>query len=219
MRILLAEDNELLGKGLKRALLREAYQVDWFLDGRQALHALQIDEFSLAVLDLNLPSMDGLEIISQLRRQKNNIPILILTARDTLSDRIKGLDVGADDYLVKPFAIRELLARIRALSRRHYNIVDPHIKIGRVRVNPSNQDVFLDDEAVTLSRREFAVLMEFVNHNKQILTRHKLEDILYGWDGEIESNAIEVHIHHLRKKLYPQLITTLRGVGYRLNTH
>lgn len=218
MRILLAEDNELLGKGIKRALLRETYQVDWFLDGQQALHALQIDDFSLAILDLNLPSMDGLEIIAQLRKNQNNIPILILTARDTLSDRIKGLDVGADDYLVKPFAITELLARIRALSRRHYNIVDPHIQIGRVRLNPSNQDVFLDDQPVKLSRREFAVLMEFVNHNKQVLTRRKLEDILYGWDGEIESNAIEVHIHHLRKKLYPQLITTLRGIGYRLNT-
>jgi len=216
MRILLVEDDELLGSGLKRALSREAYHVDWLLDGKEALQALQTDEFALAILDLSLPGLDGLDIIKQVRKAKNSVPILVLTARDTLDDKIKGLDFGADDYLVKPFAFTELIARIRALNRRHYNLVGPDIELGRVTINPNTSEVTLDKNPVQLSRREFSVLMEFANHKGQVLSRSKLEDVLYGWGDEIESNAIEVHIHNLRKKLYPELIKTSRGFGYSL---
>jgi len=216
MRILLVEDDELLGSGLKRALTREAYHVDWLLDGKEALQALQTDEFALVILDLTLPGLDGLDIIQHVRRAKNAVPILVLTARDTLDDKIKGLDLGADDYLVKPFAFTELIARIRALNRRHYNLTDPIIRLGRVTINPNSTEVTLDQKSVKLSRREYALLMEFVNHKEQVLSRSKLEDILYGWGDEVESNAIEVHIHNLRKKLYPELIKTSRGFGYSL---
>lgn len=216
MRLLLAEDDQLLGDGLKRALSREAYQVDWLLDGQQALQALQTEEFALVILDLNLPGIDGLEIIKQVRQAKNNVPILVLTARDTLQDKIKGLDLGADDYIVKPFALSELMARIRALSRRHFAIVNPRIQHDRLSIDPNSQEVFLDQQPVDLSRREFALLMALINHKGQVLSRRQLEDVLYGWDGEVESNALEVHIHHLRKKLYPKLIKTRRGIGYTL---
>jgi len=216
MRILLVEDDELLGNGLKRALSRESYLVDWLLDGKQALQALQTDEFSLVILDLTLPGMDGLDIIKNLRKAKNEIPILVLTARDSLTDKVSGLDLGADDYLVKPFELSELVARIRALSRRHYNHIDPHIELGRISINPNNNEVFLEGIPIHLSRREYALLMEFVNHKQQILSRAKLETVLYGWDEDVESNAIEVHIHNLRKKLYPELIKTRRGIGYSL---
>lgn len=217
MRILLVEDDELLGSGLKRALLRENYQVDWLLEGQQALQAMQTDEFCLVILDLTLPGIDGLEIIKTVRKEKNEVPILVLTARDSLNDKVTGLDMGADDYLAKPFALTELVARIRALSRRHYNHIDPNIEMGRLSINPNKNEVLLDQSQVNLSRREFSLLMEFVNHKGQILNRSKLENVLYGWDEEVESNAIEVHIHNLRKKLYSDLIKTRRGVGYILN--
>jgi len=216
MRILLVEDDELLGNGLKRALMRENYLVDWLLDGKQALQALQTDEFALAILDLTLPGLDGLDVIKALRKEKNAVPILVLTARDSLSDKVKGLDLGADDYLAKPFELSELVARIRAINRRHYNNIDPNIELGRLSINPNNKEAFLDQKPIHLSRREFALLMEFVNHKGQILNRAKLENILYGWDEEVESNAIEVHIHNLRKKFYPELIKTRRGIGYIL---
>jgi two-component system response regulator QseB len=215
MRILLVEDDDLLGNGIKKSLTREGYQVDWLMDGKQGLAALKSDSFDLLLLDLGLPGMGGLELLSTIRKQHNPTPVLILTARDTLDEKIEGLDTGADDYLVKPFEMAELKARMRALSRRQHGHSEPTIEYGRVHVNPASMEVKLDGELVDLGRREFTLLMEFINHPGQILSRVKLEDVVYGWDGDVESNSIEVHIHHLRKKLYPEFIKTVRGMGYK----
>ena len=215
MRILLVEDDDLLGNGIKKSLTREGYQVDWLMDGKQGLAALKSDTFDLLLLDLGLPGMGGLELLSAIRKQHNSTPVLILTARDTLDDKIEGLDSGADDYLVKPFEMAELKARMRALSRRQHGHSEPTIEYGRIHVNPASMEVKLDGELVELGRREFTLLMEFINHPGQILSRVKLEDVVYGWDGDVESNSIEVHIHHLRKKLYPEFIKTVRGMGYK----
>jgi len=217
MRILLVEDDELLGSGLKRALTRDNYLVDWLIDGKQALQAIQTDEFALVILDLTLPGLDGLDIINQVRKSKSKVPILVLTARDSIDDKVKGLDLGADDYLVKPFELTELMARLRALSRRHYNQIDPNIELGRITINPNTKEVLLDQKQVILSRREYALLIEFVNHKDQVLTRVQLENVIYGWDEEVESNVIEVHVHMLRKKLYSKLIKNRRGIGYFLD--
>ena len=215
MRVLLVEDDDLLGKGIKKSLTREGYQVDWLMDGKQGLAALQTENFDLLLLDLNLPGMGGLELLSAIRKQQLNTPVLILTANDSLDDKIQGLDLGADDYLPKPFEIAELKARMRALSRRHHGHSEPTIDFGRLNINPASMQVTLDGNDLSLGRREFTLLMEFVNHPGQILSRAKLEDVVYGWDGDVESNSIEVHIHHLRKKIYPEFIKTVRGMGYK----
>jgi len=215
MRILLVEDDDLLGSGIKKSLTREGYQVDWLMDGKQGLAALKTDSFDLLLLDLNLPGMAGLDLLTALRKQQDHTPVLILTASDTLDDKITGLDTGADDYLVKPFEMAELKARMRALARRHHGHNEPTITFGRIQVNPASMEVKLDNNDVVLGRREFTLLMEFINHPGQVLSRVKLEDVVYGWDGDVESNSIEVHIHHLRKKLYPELIKTVRGMGYK----
>ncbi len=215
MRILLVEDDDLLGNGIKKSLTREGYQVDWLTDGKQGLTALKTDNFEIVLLDLGLPGMGGLELLSAIRKQHNPTPVLILTARDSLDDKIAGLDSGADDYLVKPFEMAELKARMRALSRRQHGHSEPTIEYGRIHVNPANMEVKLDGKEVVLGRREFTLLMEFINHPGQVLSRVKLEDVVYGWDGDVESNSIEVHIHHLRKKLYPEFIKTVRGMGYK----
>ncbi|MEH6347646.1 MAG: response regulator transcription factor [Bermanella sp.] len=215
MRILLVEDDDLLGNGIKKSLTREGYQVDWLMDGKQGLAALKTETFDLVLLDLNLPGMGGLDLLDTIRKQQNQTPVLILTASDTLDEKIAGLDTGADDYLVKPFEMAELKARMRALSRRQHGHAEPNIEYGRLQVNPASMQVQLDGEEVVLGRREFTLLMEFVNHPGQILSRAKLEDVVYGWDGDVESNSIEVHIHHLRKKLYPEFIKTVRGMGYK----
>jgi len=215
MRILLVEDDDLLGKGIKKSLTRDGYQVDWLMDGEMGLAALDTDKFDLVLLDLTLPGMGGLELLAALRSKHNQTPVLILTARDTLDDKIVGLDTGADDYLVKPFEMAELKARMRALSRRQHGHAEPVIEYGRIQVNPATMEVQLDGKEVALGRREFTLLLEFLNHPGQILSRVKLEDVVYGWDGDVESNSIEVHIHHLRKKLYPEFIKTVRGMGYK----
>ncbi len=215
MRILLVEDDDLLGNGIKKSLTREGYQVDWLTDGKQGLAALKTDTFDILLLDLGLPGMGGLELLSAIRKQHNPTPVLILTARDSLDDKIAGLDSGADDYLVKPFEMAELKARMRALSRRQHGHSEPTIEYGRIHVNPASMEVKMDGKEVELGRREFTLLMEFINHPGQILSRMKLEDVVYGWDGDVESNSIEVHIHHLRKKLYPEFIKTVRGMGYK----
>ena len=215
MRILLVEDDDLLGNGIKKSLTREGYQVDWLMDGKQGLAALKTETFDLLLLDLGLPGMGGLELLNAIRKQHNATPVLILTARDSLDDKIEGLDSGADDYLVKPFEMAELKARMRALSRRQHGHSEPTIEYGRIHVNPASMEVTLDGKGIELGRREFTLLMEFINHPGQILSRVKLEDVVYGWDGDVESNSIEVHIHHLRKKLYPEFIKTVRGMGYK----
>ena len=214
MRILLVEDDEALGEGIRVALKPEGYTVDWARDGASALHALTHEDFGLAVLDLGLPRMDGLEVLQRLRAGANAIPVLVLTARDSTADRIAGLDAGADDYLVKPFDVDELKARIRALLRRSFSRAQPVLEYREVSLDPVAQQVSYRGQPVALQRKEFLLLHELLAQPGRVLTRDRLQQVLYGWDEEAESNALEVHIHHLRKKLFPELIRTVRGVGY-----
>jgi two-component system response regulator QseB len=214
MRILLVEDDEALGEGIRVALKPEGYTVDWARDGASALHALTHEDFGLAVLDLGLPRMDGLEVLQRLRAAANAIPVLVLTARDSTADRIAGLDAGADDYLVKPFDVDELKARIRALLRRSFSRAQPVLEYREVSLDPVAQQVSYRGQPVVLQRKEFLLLHELLAQPGRVLTRDRLQQVLYGWDEEAESNALEVHIHHLRKKLFPELIRTVRGVGY-----
>ena len=218
MRLLLVEDDSALGEGIRVALKPEGYTVDWLQDGRSALHALTHETFDLAVLDLGLPDMDGLEVLRRLRERQQSVPVLVLTARDATSDRIQGLDAGADDYMVKPFEVGELTARLRALLRRSFGRPQPVLEHGGVRLDPVSQEVSCRGEVVTLQRKEFLLLHQLMSQPGRVLTRDRLEEVLYGWsESAAESNALEVHIHHLRRKLYPELIRTVRGVGYRID--
>lgn len=214
MRILLVEDDAGLGQGIRTALKPEGYTVDWLRDGRSALHALTHESFDLAVLDLGLPRMDGLEVLRQLRAAANPVPVLVLTARDATADRIAGLDAGADDYLIKPFDVSELKARLRALLRRSFNRPQPALEYDGISLDPASQTVTWRGQPVSLQRKEFILLHELIAQPGRVLTRDKLQQVLYGWGEEVESNAIEVHIHHLRRKFTPELIRTVRGVGY-----
>ena len=214
MRILLVEDDAGLGEGIRTALKPEGYTVDWLRDGRSALHALTHESFDLAVLDLGLPRLDGLEVLRQLRAAANPVPVLVLTARDATADRIAGLDAGADDYLIKPFDVSELKARLRALLRRSFNRPQPALEYDGISLDPASQTVTWQGRPVSLQRKEFILLHELIAQPGRVLTRDKLQQVLYGWGEEVESNAIEVHIHHLRKKFAPELIRTVRGVGY-----
>ena len=218
MRLLLVEDDPALGEGIRVALKPEGYTVDWVQDGRSALHALTHERFDLAILDLGLPDMDGLDVLRRLRERQQAVPVLVLTARDATSDRIQGLDAGADDYLIKPFEVGELTARLRALLRRSFGRPQPVLEHGGVRLDPVSQDVSCRGEVVTLQRKEFLLLHQLMSQPGRVLTRDRLEEVLYGWsESAAESNALEVHIHHLRRKLYPELIRTVRGVGYRID--
>lgn len=218
MRLLLVEDDPALGEGIRVALKPEGYTVDWVQDGRSALHALTHERFDLAILDLGLPDMDGLDVLRRLRERQQAVPVLVLTARDATGDRIQGLDAGADDYLIKPFEVGELTARLRALLRRSFGRPQPVLEHGGVRLDPVSQDVSCRGEVVTLQRKEFLLLHQLMSQPGRVLTRDRLEEVLYGWsESAAESNALEVHIHHLRRKLYPELIRTVRGVGYRID--
>ena len=218
MRLLLVEDDPALGEGIRVALKPEGYTVDWVQDGRSALHALTHERFDLAILDLGLPDMDGLDVLRRLRERQQAVPVLVLTARDATSDRIQGLNAGADDYLIKPFEVGELTARLRALLRRSFGRPQPVLEHGGVRLDPVSQEVSCRGEVVTLQRKEFLLLHQLMSQPGRVLTRDRLEEVLYGWsESAAESNALEVHIHHLRRKLYPELIRTVRGVGYRID--
>ena len=217
MRLLLVEDDEDLGEGIRVALKPEGYTVDWVRDGTSGLHALGQESFDIAILDLGLPRMDGLEVLRSLRRAANAVPVLVLTARDATTDRIAGLDAGADDYLVKPFEVDELKARLRALLRRSLNRPQPALEYRDVRLDPVSQQVSFQGRPVALQRKEFLLLHQLLSQPGRVFTREKLEQALYGWDEVAESNAIDVHIHHLRRKLFPELIRTVRGVGYRID--
>jgi two-component system OmpR family response regulator/two-component system response regulator QseB len=214
MRILLAEDDLMLGDGLRAGLRQLGFQVEWVRDGLTAERELISGEFSAAVLDLGLPLKDGLEVLQTLRSRRLNTPVLILTARDAVHDRVRGLDLGADDYVIKPVDLNELGARLRALVRRAHGQVQDVWRAGAVSLDPSARQVCLNGEPVLLSTREFALLHLLMLNAGRVLSREQLEQKLYSSGNEVESNAIEVHIHHLRRKLGQDLIQTVRGVGY-----
>lgn len=214
LRLLLVEDDPVLGDGIRAGLNQDGYSVDWLCDGQQAANALQTERFDLLVLDLNLPRKSGMEILHQLRKQNNPLPVLVLTARDTLNDRVSGLDAGADDYLSKPFDLDELLARVRALLRRSKGRVQPQIMHGRLVMDPAGHSVTLAGQTVELTAGEFSLLQLLLEERGHVISRSRLEDNLYGWHKEIDSNTIEVYVHHLRKKLGADLIRTVRGAGY-----
>lgn len=217
MRLLLIEDDTSLAEGIRTTLKLEGYIVDWLADGQLAFHGIQNEVFDLLLLDLGLPGLDGLSLLKKIRAQGNSLPVLILTARDAIADRIAGLDVGADDYLIKPFDITELKARVRALLRRSAGRAQTSLQLGELELNPQTQQVIFQQQPVNLTRREFALLHELLNQPGHVFTRDHLQQLLYGWEEDVESNALEVHIHHLRKKLFPSLIRTLRGIGYVLD--
>ncbi len=214
MRVLLVEDDQDLGQAVRVALKPEGYTVDWVEDGASALHALSHESFEVAILDLGLPRLDGLEVLARLRAAANRVPVLVLTARDATADRIAGLDAGADDYLVKPFEVDELKARLRALLRRSFQRPQTALEYRDVRLDPATQEVSFRGRPVVLQRKEFVLLHQLLSQPGRVFTRDKLEQALYGWNEEVESNALEVHVHHLRRKLFPELIRTVRGVGY-----
>ncbi|QVN04186.1 response regulator [Pseudomonas rhodesiae] len=214
MRLLLIEDDEALGEGIHQALAREGYTVDWLKDGSSALHALLSETFDVVVLDLGLPRMGGLEVLRRLRDGGATVPVLILTARDATEDRIAGLDAGADDYLIKPFDLAELKARLRALLRRSAGRARVLIEHAGICLDPSTQQVSYHHQPVSLTPKEYQLLHELLSPPGRVMTRDQLIQLLYGWNEEAESNTLEVHIHHLRKKFSSELIRTVRGVGY-----
>ncbi|WP_040976540.1 response regulator [Necropsobacter massiliensis] len=216
MRILLIEDDPLIGDGLKVGLTKSGFSVDWFTDGKTGLQALKSAPYDAVVLDLTLPKMDGLDILQRWRKDSEDVPVLILTARDTLDERINGLQRGADDYLCKPFALAEVVARLQALIRRRYGHTNPVIEHGAVSFDPNQRKVFLHGDEVTLTTREYKLLELFMHHQDRVLSRAAIEDKLYAWDDEVSSNALEVHIYNLRQKLGKQFIRTVHGVGYAL---
>jgi len=216
MRILVVEDDAMIGEGVRTALRQEGLAADLVRDGRSADHALQAERYDAVVLDLGLPQLDGTEVLRGLRARKDRTPVLVVTARDAVHERIKGLDGGADDYLVKPFDLDELAARIRALVRRSAGRAEPLIEHLGVAFDPSTREVTLRGKPVSLSPRELAVLEALIERPGAVLSRSQIEERLYGWGEEIESNAVEVYVHGLRKKLGAGFIRTVRGVGYRV---
>ncbi len=216
MRILLVEDDQLLGDATQAGLVHDGYVVEWLRDGLQAESALNSQSFDGVVLDLGLPGKDGIEVLSSMRKRGDSTPVLVLTARDSVGDRVKGLDTGGDDYLIKPFDLDELSARLRALIRRSSGRSAPTIEVGTVSLNPASHQVHVDGDLTELSQREFSLLQLLMEAEPRVLSRSYLEEHLYGWGDDIESNALEVHIHNLRKKLSKSFIQTIRGVGYKV---
>jgi DNA-binding response OmpR family regulator len=211
-----AEDDLVLGDGLRAGLRQLGFQVDWVRDGVAAERELSACVYSAAVLDLGLPFKDGLTVLQALRARKINTPVLVLTARDAVPDRIQGLDMGADDYVVKPVDLHELGARLRSLVRRAHGQVQETLRSGPLVMDLAARHVSLEGEAVALSTREFDLLHALMLNAGRVMSREQLEQQLYSWGYEVESNAVEVHIHHLRRKLYPDVIQTVRGVGYMM---
>ena len=216
MRLLLVEDDAMIGEAIRTGLKRDGFTVDWVYDGESADRVLRTEAFDLALLDLGLPRKDGLQVLQALRARRQGLPVLIITARDAVSDRIQGLDAGADDYLVKPFDLDELAARIRALLRRKSGRPEPRIEHLGVVLDPATHAVARDGRDVDLSPKEFALLQLLLERPGTLHSRAQIEERLYGWGEEVESNAVEVHIHGLRRKLGADFILNVRGVGYRV---
>jgi two-component system, OmpR family, response regulator QseB len=221
MRVLLVEDDELLGDGICSGLKHYGHTVDWVKDGKSAQEAVTSaqESFDVVVLDLGLPKMSGLEVLRNIRERNITTPVVILTARETIDDRVKGLDAGADDYLTKPFDLDELCARMRALQRRSKSRAKPLLSYGDIVLDPAAHVVTFKEEQVLISRREFALLQKLLENAGRVISREQLNQTLYGWGENIDSNALEVHIHNLRKRFGSDLIRTIRGVGYMAEKH
>lgn len=214
MRILLVEDDTLLGDGLQTGLSQAGFTVDWVREGRLALHALASESFDAAILDLGLPDGDGTRVVREYRDQGGTVPILVLTARGDIGDKLTVLDGGADDYLVKPADIREIAARIRALLRRDDGRRAPVLRCGDIELDPSAYVVRVGERNVDLTHSEFKILHALIRNPGTVLSRERLEETVYGWDAEVDSNAIQVHLHNVRRKIGHEVIRTIRGVGY-----
>lgn len=214
MRLLLVEDDESLGDAVQTGLTQFGYIVEWLKDGETAKSVLKTDSFELIILDLSLPKLSGMRLLQVIRSDQNTTPVIILTARDSIQDRIKGLDSGADDYITKPFDLNELSARIRALIRRSQGRADTVLQYGNVTIDPAAHTVMVDQELINVPRREFALLQKLLENNGHVLSRDQLMQSIYSWDEDVDSNALEVHIHNLRKKLNANYIRTIRGIGY-----
>lgn len=216
MRVLLVEDDEFLGDGIRTGLKHYGHTIDWVKDGRAAHEVLSSahETFDIIVLDLGLPKLSGLDVLKTIREKNVVTPVVILTARDTVDDRVKGLDAGADDYLTKPFDLDELCARMRALQRRSKARAKPVISYGEITLDPASHVVTLEEKEIMVSRREFALLQKLLENAGRVISREQLNQTLYGWGENIDSNALEVHIHNLRKRFGSKLIRTIRGVGY-----
>jgi len=216
MKIQLVEDDPMLGDALRLGLIQEGHVVDWIRNGEDAALSLRLGRYELVLLDLGLPDRSGLEVLVDYRRSGGEAAVIIITARDAVSERIAGLDAGADDYLIKPFDLDELAARMRAVQRRRLGRAEPLLVHGDLKLNPATRTCSLRGTEVLLSPREFALLEALLEASGKVLSKEVLEERLYGWGSEIESNAVEVYIHHLRKKFGAKLIRTVRGVGYLL---
>jgi len=214
MRILLVEDDLMVGEAVRKGLRQDGFAVDWVQDGAAAQLALRQEDYALVLLDLGLPQKNGLDVLQELRASGSKVPVLIATARDAVADRVAGLDAGADDYLIKPYDLEELSARMRALLRRQSGRADSLIEVRGISLNPATREVLLQGLPVTLSAREFTLLQAFLDRPGVVLSRAQLEEKLYGWDDSVDSNAVEVHIHALRKKLGSDFIKNVRGIGY-----
>lgn len=216
MKILIVEDDHMIGESLQKVLRKSGYPVDWVQDGLDVEPSLESGDYALMILDLGLPGKNGFSILSNVRKAGNRIPVLILTARDAISDKVKGLDMGADDYMLKPFALEELEARIRLLLRRKSDAMTSIIKRGDLSIDPATHDVTFKNQQPVLSSKEFALLTILMEKPEHVFSRTQLEEKLYGWNEEVSSNAIEVHIHQIRKKIEKSIIKNIRNVGYSL---
>jgi len=217
VRLLLVEDDTMLGRAMRQGLASAGFAVDWVTDGRAAELALANGVYDLALLDLGLPGKDGMTLLAELRGRHDALPVLIVTARDSVADRIAGLNAGADDYVLKPFDLDELVARVRALLRRRAGAAGPVLECGGIVLDPVRREVRKDGQEVPLSAREFALLEALMQRPGAVLSREQLEDTVYGWGEEVGSNAVEVHLHKLRRKLGPDTIRNVRGVGYKVS--
>ena len=217
MRVLLVEDDRMIGEAVQQALRDATYAADWVRDGQMALTTLDTQDYGLVLLDLGLPKKDGLEVLRAIRSKDNPVPLLVITARDTVEDRIRGLDGGADDYVLKPFNMAELLARMRAVIRRKGGIAGPLLSNGVLALDPATREVSFNGESARLSAREFSLLHALMVRPGAILSRAELEDRIYGWNEEVESNAVEFLIHSLRKKLGSDAVKNVRGMGWMVS--